>query len=80
MDIGYYSSKQAELGGVVLYETPDGQTVECTCIVEMKGAPPPFDDMICVGQVTKFIRRTSHGRFDDLLEKFDGLLERFYAN
>lgn len=61
MLLGYFSSKQAELIGIVLYESPDGHTIECTQVDDDGRNPPLFDDVVCHGEVTNFIRRVSKG-------------------
>lgn len=53
---GYYSSKAAEMFGVVTYTKPDGSLVEVTCVGNSPIVPDyyMFDDAICVGEVVKY--------------------------
>lgn len=57
----FYSAAQAKLVGIVQYQTPDGQIVEATCISKTKDHDTGFDDIVCVGKVSQFVKRISEG-------------------
>lgn len=55
---GCFSARQARLTGTLLYERPDGTTVEVSSV-----SPDPefnmtwWDDKVLLGEVTKFVRK-----------------------
>lgn len=58
---GWYSKKQAALGGVVRYKTPSGKIVEVSAVADDIRDAPNWDDAIYVGEVTDCLERISEG-------------------
>ena len=58
---GWFSLKGSEYG-TSFYETPQGGSVEVTCIYTSKTDPPEgWDDYVFVGEVTKFLKTGRQG-------------------
>jgi hypothetical protein len=55
---GFFSHRQLETLGSVLWKTPSGGMVEVT---QVRPNPEPFHDEIYMGEVTKFVRKESVG-------------------
>jgi len=54
---GFYSEKAARQFGTVVWKTPDGRDVHCTLVDDdPSGARYGFDDAVCIGEVTEFIK------------------------
>ena len=51
----FYSEKQAEMCGVVVYARADGSLVECTCVSETSDCGVSWDDVKHLGEVTTFV-------------------------
>jgi len=66
MYYGWYSAKQAKLGGVTRWETPFGTVVEVSTVSKTQNNECEWDDMIPVGEVTKFVERISDGEYGNL--------------
>lgn len=58
---GYYSAKARNVAGLVQYKQSDGSIVEVTCIGG-KDYTSGWDDQVCLGTVTQFVKRIEDGR------------------
>ena len=63
---GFFSETAAGKLGSLLYKRPDGTEVDVTAIYDTKEEGEKFyhwNDKVCVGEVTRFIRKKSYGRY-----------------
>lgn len=61
---GYYSKRQAEIGGELIWSRPDGSEVSVTEVTDGPESPElVHPDKVYVGPVVKFVRRISEGKF-----------------
>ena len=58
--LGFYSKKAHKITHSCIYETPDGKEVELTCVTENPD-DYKWDDKVCVGPVTRFLRIGKEG-------------------
>lgn len=60
MSIGFYSEKGSSIHGSYIYNRPDGTEVEVTSVFKTEDHGKVgcgWDDKVCVGPVTDFVRR-----------------------
>ena len=69
MAYGFYSVRQAKVGGTVWYWSIDGSLIEVTQVDAREDYVSRWDDMVCLGEVTTFVRRGSKGTLDDIGEE-----------
>jgi hypothetical protein len=80
---GWYSVRQSRVGGVLLYQTPDGNTVEVTSVTDDVEHHTEWDDIAYIGVVCKYLGHKTEGklsrgynpenmrRFQDIINKPD---------
>jgi hypothetical protein len=71
---GWYSRKQAKLGGTVIYLDERGNEVELSSVSEREDGRPEFDDvrLVTMVRVDGFVRRVSYGSpYAISLDEFD---------
>ena len=68
---GWYSVKQAQVGGVGVYATPDGREVEITEVTREKKPSGAWDDYAYVGEVCgcqlRTVRRGELADIEDMI-------------
>lgn len=65
MKHGWYSEKQAAIGGSSIYTTPNGGEVEVT-EVRRDEEPTNFPDAVCRGEVVSYVRHAKSGDMHDI--------------
>jgi hypothetical protein len=58
---GFYSEKQAEVSGSVIYKDLNGNNVEVTEVGESPVSSSKWDDITCMGRVTNYVCRSREG-------------------
>jgi hypothetical protein len=53
---GFWSDKQAKLGGYAVYTTPDGRQVKCSCVSLTTNSGCSWDDIRYVGKVLQCVK------------------------
>jgi hypothetical protein len=60
---GWFSKAQAKVAGTVWYSTPDGGEIEVTQVTQKPRHASGWSDMICLGEVSKYLRRGLEGLY-----------------
>ncbi len=70
MAYGWYSEKQAELGGVYVYARADGTLVKVTHVTSSNKTETKFDDLVSVGEVHHWVRTDTESKLKILRKTF----------
>jgi len=67
--IGWFSAKQKVLlrANPVVYLDINGNEVECTDVRREDRGKPLFNDAVCLGEVTKFVRQVNE--YEDTMDQ-----------